>query len=226
MTKPKAVVLLSGGLDSCVTLSLALRKGYECYPLSFDYNQRHSCELDSAKSIAAHYNLRHKIVSVALDEITINSSLTNKDMLVDLDEDPYRAGIPSTWVPQRNSLFLAYAFAYAETIGASAVFIGANQVDYSGYPDCRLDFITQMELALNYASKKFVEDNDVTVIHTPLISLTKAKIIDIGLQNDAPLHLTHSCYSGTVPACGECDSCQIRLEAFKNLGVKDPILYR
>ncbi len=216
----KAVVLLSGGLDSTTCLSIAIKDGFEVYPLSFDYAQRHLKELDCASKIAGYYGIKtHKKIKI---ENVGGSALT--DMNIDVPDFKDDGEIPVTYVPARNIIFLSYAAGYAEVIGADAIFIGVNSVDYSGYPDCRPEFIAAFEKVIKVGTKRGVEGLGIKLI-TPLINLTKAEIIKLADENKAPLHLTTSCYKGGEKACGVCDSCKLRLKGFSDCGLKDPVEY-
>lgn len=216
----KAVVLLSGGLDSTTCLAVAINRGYIVYPLSFDYKQRHKKELKCARLIADYYKLDNHLV-VHIDFLGGNA-LT--DTNIEVPEYKDSEDIPNTYVPARNIIFLSYAAGYAEVIGADSIFIGVNAVDYSGYPDCRPEFIASFEEMLKAGTKKGVKGNSVH-IEAPLINLSKAKIIKLAKKNNAPLHLTTSCYKGREKACGVCDSCILRLKGFKEAGFEDPIEY-
>lgn len=217
----KAVVLLSGGLDSTTCLSVALKSGYEVYPLSFDYGQRLKKEIDCAKSIAKYYKIRnHKIIKI--DNFG-GSALT--DMAIDIPNFNGKDGIPVTYVPARNIIFLSYAVGYAEVLGAEAIYIGVNMIDYSGYPDCRAEFIEAFEDMVRVGTKTGVDGKPVKII-TPLIKLSKGEIVTIACENRAPIHLTTSCYNGGEKACGVCDSCTLRLNGFKESGIEDPIEYQ
>lgn len=221
----KAVCLLSGGLDSCVTISIAKDEGYTCYALSFNYGQTHNIELDCAKAIAQHLGINdHIIFHLNLAQFG-GSALVDKQQSIPQPEySKIGNQIPSTYVPARNTIFLSIALAYAETVEATQVFIGANALDYSGYPDCRPEYFLAFQQMANVATKQAVSGNPVKIL-TPLLSLTKAEIIKIGSEVKAPLHLTWSCYNGEDQACGHCESCQLRLKGFQQAGIKDPIEY-
>ncbi len=222
-----AVVLLSGGLDSATALAIARAQGYEIYALSFDYGQRHARELDAAKKIAKSLGARdHRVIKID-NQIFRGSALTDDvDVPKSRSEKEISAGIPITYVPARNTVFLAHALAWAETIPAGHIFIGANAIDYSGYPDCRPEFIALFETLANVATKSGVEGARLQ-IHAPLIQMSKADIVRKAVELDVDLSLTHSCYDPTPDgrACGKCDSCQLRLKGFREAGVKDPIKY-
>lgn len=219
----KAVILLSGGLDSTVCMSLALRQGYEIFPISFAYGQRHDREIEQAKRVAEYYGVKkHLIISTNLD--AIGGSALTADIEVP-EGDERREEIPVTYVPARNLIFLSYGLGYAEVLGAENVFIGVNAVDYSGYPDCRPEFIDRFQELADYTTKAAVQDGQKIRVKTPLISLTKAEIIQLGIENKAPLHLTTSCYQGGAKACGHCDSCVLRRRGFQEAGYIDPIPY-
>lgn len=224
----RAVVLLSGGLDSATTLAGARSQGFAAYAISIDYGQRHRQELESARRVARALGaVDHRIVSVNLRAVG-GSALTDeiavpKDRsLADLEH-----GIPATYVPARNTVFLGLALGYAEVIGGFDIFIGVNAVDYSGYPDCRPEFIAQFERLANLATRAGVEGQGQFHIHTPLIRLTKAQIIKEGVRLGVDFGLTHSCYEPDESgrACGRCDSCQLRLKGFAEAGFSDPIQY-
>jgi len=220
----KAVVLLSGGLDSTVTAYIARKdigvKG-ELYALGISYGQTHFREVTSAQNIANELDTPLKRMHIPLDWL-VESSLTGEG---DIPAEEVKE-IPSTWVPQRNSIFLALAFAYAETVGADLVYTGFNIKDYSGYPDCRPEFVEQMQRALNLASKQFVETGKGIGITCPIMYKTKAEIIEIGRTLFVPFEKTWSCYKGGEKACGVCASCRIRLKAFDEVGLVDPITYQ
>ena len=220
----KAVVLLSGGLDSATALAMAKDQGYECHALSFDYGQRHGVELDAAKKIAAVVAVNeHKILHVDLTRIG-GSALTDKT--IDVPDRPTE-GIPVTYVPARNTIFLSFALGYAEVIQAFDIFIGVNAVDYSGYPDCRPEYIEAFENLAKLATRAGVEGGSFR-IHTPLIRLSKAEIIRAGHDLGVDYSLTVSCYNADRQgrACGVCDSCRFRKEGFNGAGIPDPTLYR
>jgi 7-cyano-7-deazaguanine synthase len=222
-----AVVLLSGGLDSATTLAIARSQGYETYALSFDYGQRHQRELEAARKIAKSLGAKeHRILKID-NQIFAGSALTDDvDVPKSRSEEEIGSGIPPTYVPARNTIFLAHALAWAETIPAGHIFIGANAIDYSGYPDCRPEFIALFETLANVATKTGAEGARIQ-IHAPLIKLAKAEIVRKAVELDVDLALTHSCYDPTPDgqACGKCDSCQLRLKGFREAGVTDPIKY-
>ncbi len=219
----RAVVLLSGGLDSTTTLAIARDKGFACYALSMDYGQRHLAELNAAKRVAKAYGVvEHKVLHLGLDLIG-GSALT--DMSIEVPEEA-EEGIPVTYVPARNTLFLSLALGWAEVLGAHDIYIGVNAVDYSGYPDCRPEFISAFETLANLATKAGVEGEHFK-IHTPLIDLSKAEIIQQGLAKGVDYSLTVSCYKADEEglACGLCDSCRFRREGFLEAGITDPTQY-
>jgi 7-cyano-7-deazaguanine synthase len=223
----RAVVLLSGGIDSTTTLAIAIADGYEAYALSFDYGQRHQIETEAARRIAKSLGAKeHRTAKIDL-RVFGGSALTD-DVAVpkQRSETEIAHGIPVTYVPARNIIFLAYAVAWAEVIPANDIFIGVNAIDYSGYPDCRPEFIEAFENLANIGTKAGVEGRSFQ-IHTPLIKLSKAEIIRKGVEFGADFSLTHSCYDPTFEglACGECDSCLLRLKGFREAGMKDPIRY-
>ncbi|MFH1835710.1 MAG: 7-cyano-7-deazaguanine synthase QueC [Methanobacteriota archaeon] len=217
----KAVCLISGGLDSAVTAFIAKDVGYTIYALTFDYGQRHIRELACAKKIAEAVGAaEHKIITIDLRALG-GSALT--DEMIDVP-DAGGEGIPPTYVPARNTIMLAYCLAWAEVVEADAVYIGVNSVDYSGYPDCRPEYIQAFQEMANLATKRAVEGNPVK-IETPLINLSKKDIIEIGVKLGVPFEHTWSCYRGGELACGTCDSCTLRKKGFKEAGVEDPIGY-
>ena len=220
----KAVVLLSGGLDSATTLAIAGDQGYTCHALSFDYGQRHGAELKAAKKIAAVMNVtEHKILHVDLTRIG-GSALTDNNIAV--PEQP-TDGIPVTYVPARNTIFLSFALGYAEVISAFDIFIGVNAVDYSGYPDCRPEYIQAFQTLAKLATRAGVEGGDFR-IHAPLIQMSKTEIIKTGVDLGVDYSLTVSCYNADDRgrACGRCDSCRFRQEGFASAGISDPTVYR
>jgi 7-cyano-7-deazaguanine synthase len=222
-----AVVLLSGGIDSTTTLAIALSEGYEAYTLSFDYGQRHQIETEAARRVADSLGAKeHRIAKIDL-RIFGGSALTdNVEVPKKRSDTEIAHGIPVTYVPARNTIFLAYALAWAEVIPASDIFLGVNAVDYSGYPDCRPEFIEAFETLANLGTKAGSEGRRYR-IHTPLIKLSKAEIIRKAVELGIDLSLTHSCYDPTREgvACGECDSCLLRLKGFREARLKDPIRY-
>jgi 7-cyano-7-deazaguanine synthase len=221
----KAVVLLSGGLDSTVCMSVGKAAGYELYPISFRYGQRHSREVISAQQVAAYYGVvKHLIIDTNMQAIG-GSALTDQAISVP-EGDVNRTGIPVTYVPARNLIFLSYALGYAEVVGAESIFIGVNALDFSGYPDCRPEFIEKFQSVADYSTKAVAQDNRHISIVTPLQYLSKKEIVLLGERNQAPLHLTTSCYNGGEEACGICDSCLLRLKGFAEAGLTDPIAYR
>ncbi|HJQ81022.1 MAG TPA: 7-cyano-7-deazaguanine synthase QueC [Lacipirellulaceae bacterium] len=228
-TDRHAVVLLSGGLDSATTAAMARAEGFRLYALSVDYGQRHRFELEAAKRVARSLGVaKHVVASVGLDQFG-GSALTDTIAVpLDRGDEEISQGIPITYVPARNTVFLALALGYAETIGAADLFIGVNAVDYSGYPDCRPEFIAAFESLANLATKAGVETTINFRIHTPLIHMTKAQIIRRGHELGVNYALTHSCYAPNEAgvACGRCDACRLRLKGFAEAGLTDPIDYQ
>lgn len=223
-TKAKAVVLLSGGLDSTTCLAIALNQGYECYGLSFDYGQRHRSELHAATRIAEKMGVaRHMTIRIDMSGIG-GSALTDLSLAVPEDETD---GIPITYVPARNTVFLSYALAWAEVLDADSIFIGVNALDYSGYPDCRPEFVAAFERLANLATRAGVEGRQLK-IQTPLMNMNKADIIKTGLSLGVDYSLTVSCYQADVDgiACGRCDSCRFRSKGFREAGATDPTCYQ
>ena len=220
----KAVVLLSGGLDSTTTLAQAIADGNEVTALSFRYGQRHSKELISASNVAKFYGIRHVIVD--LDLSMFRSALTMKDIDVPENRDESQMGkdIPVTYVPARNVIMMSVAAGLCESVDADRIYIGANVVDYSGYPDCRPEFFDAFENMINVGTKAGVAGHPIK-IETPILRCSKADIVRLGKKLGAPLHLTWSCYEGGEKACGRCDSCQLRLRGFEEAGYKDEIEY-
>jgi len=225
-SKPKAVILLSGGLDSSTVLAIAIAQGYECHTMSFDYGQRHKAELNAAQNLAKSLGAKtHRVMSMDMRAIG-GSALTDES--IDVPVSGVEEGeIPITYVPARNTVFLSYALGLAEVLGADNVFIGVNAVDYSGYPDCRPEYIAAFETMGNLATKAGVEGHKMH-IQTPLIDLTKSEIIQQGIKNGVDYSLTVSCYQADDlgRACGECDSCRLRKQGFSDAGVSDPTIYQ
>jgi 7-cyano-7-deazaguanine synthase len=222
--KTKAVILTSGGLDSATLLAMAHRNGRECYSLSFDYGQRHRAELNAARGLAERYgDVVHRVVSLDLSAIG-GSALTDMDIPVPTTP---QEGIPITYVPARNTVFLSLALGWAEVLAASEIYIGVNAVDYSGYPDCRPEFIAAYQRLIGVATKAGVEGTSIS-LETPLIDLSKGAIIDVGLRLGVDYSMTVSCYQADEMgrACGECDSCRLRAAGFEQAGVPDPTRYR
>ncbi|MBZ0135129.1 MAG: 7-cyano-7-deazaguanine synthase QueC [Planctomycetes bacterium] len=218
----KAIVLVSGGLDSATVLAIAARE-FECLPLTFDYGQRHAVELRSARAVCEFLGVSEPRV-IELDLRTIGGSALTAD--IEVPKDGVTTGIPVTYVPARNTLFLSYALAYAESVGAHDIFIGVNAVDYSGYPDCRPAFVEAFEKLANLATKAGVEGRTIR-LHAPLINMAKAEIIEHGMAMGVDYGLTHSCYDPVNErACGLCDSCRLRKAGFEQAGVSDPTRYR
>jgi 7-cyano-7-deazaguanine synthase len=226
---PAAVVLLSGGLDSATTAAIARAEGYCIFAMSVDYGQRHRFELQSAAAVAQSLGVeRHVTVSVGLGQIG-GSALTDEIAVPkDRSDEAMSHGIPITYVPARNTVFLSLALGYAEVVGAADLFIGVNAVDYSGYPDCRREFIAKFEQLANVATKAGVEGTMRFRVHTPLIDMTKADIIRRGTELGVDYSLTHSCYAPNDAGrpCGHCDACQIRLKGFAAAGLHDPVEYQ
>ena len=224
MSKQKAVVLVSGGLDSSTVLAMAMQQGYQCYTLSFDYGQRHRSELEAAVRVSRLMNVtEHKVVKLDLGSIG-GSALTDTNIEVPEQETE---GIPVTYVPARNTVFLSIALGWAEVLGARKIFLGVNAVDYSGYPDCRPEYISSFESMANLATRAGVEGQALT-IEAPLINLTKADIIRAGISLDVDYSQTVSCYQANLDglACGKCDSCRLRAQGFDQAGIADPTRYQ
>ena len=225
----KAVVLLSGGLDSATTLAISVSEGYECFALTFRYGQKHLIEAKAAGRVAGALGVvEHKIIDIDLGSFS-GSALTDRN--IDVPKDRVNIGggdIPITYVPARNTIFLSYALAWAEVIGAFDIFIGVNATDYSGYPDCRAEFIRAFEKTANLATAAGVEGKGKYKIHAPIIKMTKAEIIKTGVKLGIDYSLTHSCYDPDEKgrACGRCDSCRLRLKGFAEAGRKDPVEYQ
>lgn len=225
----KAIILLSGGLDSATLVAIAKSEGYAPYCLSFSYGQRHSIELEAAERVATSMGVaEHKVANLDL-RIFGGSALTDDiDVPKDRSEDEMDADIPITYVPARNTIFLSFALAYAEVIGAKDIFIGVNALDYSGYPDCRPEYIEAYEKLANLATKAGVEDGDRIKVQAPLLHMTKAEIISAGIALGVDYSITISCYDPDEKglACGHCDSCQLRIKGFSEAGVDDPTMYQ
>jgi len=225
----KAVVLLSGGIDSATTLAIAQNRGFDIYALSFRYGQRHVVELEAAMRIARSSSVAEHLM-IDIDLRRIGGSALTADIAVPKSRNTEQMGkdIPVTYVPARNTIFLSYALAWAEVIDACDIFIGVNALDYSGYPDCRPEYIVAYEKMANLATKAGVEGGQKLKIHTPLIQMNKSQIIQKGIELGVNYSLTHSCYdpSASGEACGECDSCLLRLKGFRDAGVKDPVRYK
>lgn len=222
----KAVVLLSGGLDSATAVAMARAEGYEVYALTISYGQRHAREIEAARAVATALGVReHKCVDISLREI--GGSALTADIPVPLgrSDDEISHGIPITYVPARNTIFLSVALGYAEVVGAETIVAGMNQVDYSGYPDCRREYLEAFEGLANLATKAGVEGTAHFRIWTPLLEMTKAEIIATGLRLGLDYGLTWSCYSGGDQPCGECDSCRLRQAGFAEAGAQDPLPY-
>lgn len=223
--KPIAVILCSGGLDSTTVMAIARNKGYQLFALSIQYNQRHSCEIESSKKVAKFFSVKkHLILNINLSKIG-GSSLTNNIPIP--QNRVLLTGIPSTYVPARNTIFLSLALAWAEVLNSFDIFIGANSVDYSGYPDCRINFIKSFEDLANIATRAAIQKKGVFKIHAPLLHMSKAQIIKKGVEFKVDYSITHSCYNPVNGvSCGVCDSCILRLNGFKDAGLDDPIKYK
>ncbi len=224
----KAVVLSSGGIDSTTALALAMKEGFEVYALSFDYGQRHRCELEAARRVVAHLGARQHVVA-KIDLRAFGGSALTADIEVPKGRDilEMSSGIPVTYVPARNTIFLSFALGWCEVIGAQDIFIGVNAIDYSGYPDCRPEFIKAFEHLAKLATKAGVEGTARYQVHAPLIRMRKAEIIKTGIDAGVDFGLTHSCYDPIADglACGACDSCILRRRGFAEAGVPDPTRY-
>lgn len=226
MFKLKAVVLLSGGLDSATAAAIAKSEGYALHALSFDYQQRHRRELESARRVAESLGvLDHKTISFDLRQWGGSALTSDQEVPLGRSTEEMAGGIPETYVPVRNTIFLAFALAYAETVGAEMLVAGMNQLDYSGYPDCRAEFLEAFESLANLATRAGVEGTSRFHVWTPLLNLTKAETIRRGLDRGVDYGLTWSCYLGGAVACGRCDSCLLRLQGFREAGETDPLQY-
>jgi 7-cyano-7-deazaguanine synthase len=225
--KPKSVVLLSGGLDSTTTLAVAKSQGYTLHALTFRYGQRHQWEIEAAKRIALHFQVaQHRIFDVNLNSFGGSALTAEIKVPKDRGLEEISKDIPITYVPARNTIFLSLALAWAEVLGSGDIFIGVNALDYSGYPDCRPEFIQSFEQTANLGTRAGVEGNKFK-IHTPLINLNKAQIIKKGMELGSDFSLTRTCYdpSPNGKACGKCDACRLRLKGFAEAGIKDPAAY-
>ncbi len=224
----KAVCLLSGGLDSSACLGVAVRDGFTCYALSFEYGQRHKIELAAAARIARHFKIEeHRTAHIDLRAFGASALTADIDVPKSRSLDDMAHGIPITYVPARNTIFLSYALAWAEVLECSDIFIGVNAIDYSGYPDCRPEYIEAFEKMADLATKAGVEGRTHTRIHTPLAKLGKADIVRLGVEVGVDFSLTHSCYDPDPAGhpCGQCDSCLLRRKGFEEAGFKDPLAY-
>ena len=229
MGESKAVVLLSGGLDSTTVAAMAREQGFKVYALSFDYGQNHKIELESAKRVAAKLGMQqHAIVKVDLRSFGGSALTSDQPVPKHRSAEDIGHGVPVTYVPARNTVFLSLALAWAETLGATDIFLGVNALDYSGYPDCRPEFIRAFETLANLATKMGTEEGKRITIHTPLIAMTKKQIVEAGLRLGVDYSMTISCYDPDErgEACGACDACLLRLKGFSEAGVTDPAAYR
>jgi 7-cyano-7-deazaguanine synthase len=228
MTRPPAVVLLSGGMDSATTAAIAQSEGFALNALSFRYGQRHSAELDAARRVAEQLGIsRHRVIDIDLRSIGGSALTGDSEVPKDRPIESIGREIPPTYVPARNTIFLSYALAVAEVAGAADIFIGANALDYSGYPDCRPEYFRAFQGLARLATRAGVEQGNAIRIHTPLIQLTKAQIIERGLKLGVDYGITLSCYDPAPDgaACGRCDACLLRLKGFRELGLEDPAAY-
>lgn len=224
--RKKAVVLLSGGLDSTTVLGIAHHEGYELHTLSFDYGQRHQREIEAAHAVARYYKVQQQ-QTVTIDLRVFGGSALTADIAVPHEREfsQMSQDIPITYVPARNTIFLSYALAYAEVTGSDDIYLGINAIDYSGYPDCRPEYLEAFERMANLATKASTQEGRTFHFHAPLLSMGKAEIVRKGTELDVPYELTWSCYEGKELACGTCDSCLLRLNGFAEAGQKDPIAY-
>lgn len=225
----RAVALASGGLDSSTMMALAIKQGFEVYALSFDYGQRHRCELESARRVVQSLGIAHHMTAV-IDLRTFGGSALTGDIEVPKDREQSRISseIPITYVPARNTIFLSFALGWCEVLGIQDIFIGVNSIDYSGYPDCRPEFLQAFEALANLATKAGVEGTAKYRIHAPLLHMSKAQIIKAGAEAGVDFSLTHSCYDPAPDgsACGKCDSCILRRRGFEEAGIPDPTRYK
>jgi len=219
--KKRAVVLLSGGLDSTTTLYWAKNEGYDCFCLIFDYHQRHKKEIQSATKIAKLTNCKYQVIKFQLP--WLGSALLDKRIKIPENRNLNKAEIPSTYVPARNTIFISFALSYAEVIGADTIFIGANALDYSGYPDCRPKYYTAFNKLAQLGTKTGVEGKEIKIL-TPLIDKSKAEIVKLGFELNVPFELTWSCYKGGSKPCGKCDSCILRSKGFKEAEIQDRLV--
>lgn len=229
MSERKAVVLLSGGLDSTTVVAIAREQGFKVYALSFDYGQNHKIELESAKRVAAKLSVQqHAIVKVDLRSFGGSALTSDQPVPKHRTAEAIGHGVPVTYVPARNTVFLSLSLAFAETLGATDIFLGVNALDYSGYPDCRPEFIEAFETVANLATKMGTEEGKRITIHTPLIAMTKKQIVEAGQRLGVDYSMTISCYdpNESGEACGACDACLLRLKGFSEAGVADPAAYR
>ena len=225
---PNAVLLLSGGLDSTTMLALATSQGFDVHAMTFRYGQRHSGEIEAARRVAAQYGVKdHVVVDIDLRTFGGSALTAEIDVPKDRDDDAISTGIPITYVPARNTIFLSFCLAWAEVLGASDIFIGVNALDYSGYPDCRPEYVQAFERMANLATRGGVEGTAPIRIQTPLLHLTKREIVQLGLSLGVNYALTMSCYDPTPDgrACGHCDACHLRLKGFREAGMPDPAPY-
>jgi len=221
-----AIILLSGGLDSTTCLAIAKSRHYALYALTFRYGQRHEFEIKAAQVLARQYGVEEHIIT-RIDLRSFGGSALTDDIDVPKDQSQDETGIPITYVPARNTIFLSFALAWAEVLPAADIFIGVNAIDYSGYPDCRPEFIRAFEKLAHYATRMGTEDHHPITIHTPLITMTKAEIIQTGLNLGVDYSLTHSCYDPDAQGrpCGHCDACRLRRKGFQEAGIPDPLPY-
>jgi len=219
---PKAVVLLSGGLDSAVTLACSVKEGNDTVALSFRYGQRHTKELESAKAVAKHYGVEHKIIDIDLS--AFRSSLIGNSGDIKKDRKNIGTDIPDTYVPARNMIMMSIATGLCESVDAEMIYIGANSVDYSGYPDCRKEFFNAFEETIRKGTKAGADGKAIRIM-TPILEMSKSEIVKLGTEMNVPLYMTRSCYSGGEKACGRCDSCLLRKKGFADAGQEDRAEY-